>query len=209
MEFKNKLIQNLNNEPLLIRDANKKVIAYLSLVTEDDLNDNEFIIKTTEWREKFANCFLSVFVPTPDRTKKWMERSLIPSMDRVLFKIFTSDHRLVGHIGAINHDNYVELDYIIRGEKVDIKDFSLIVEKRFLKWVCIISGIDLIRAIVRSDNPVMIDFVKRTGFRLKARFPLQRKYISQDEYILEIDKNLVDPEVYLIEVEMSAEEIQI
>ena len=209
MEFKSKLIQNLNNEFLLIRDANNNVIAYLSIVNEDDLNDNEFIIKSTEWRKKFANCFLSVFDATPDRTKKWMERSLIPSMDRVLFKIFTTDHRLVGHVGAINHGNYVEYDYFIKGEKVDIKDFSLIVGKRFLKWVCDVSGVDLVRAIVRSDNMRIIDFVKRTGFRLGARFPLQRKYVNQNEYILEIDKNLVDPEVYLIEIEMNAEEIQI
>jgi len=209
MEFKSKFIQSLNNEYFFIRDSNNKEIAYLSIVTDKDLDDLEFIQKITDWRKRFANCFFTVFEPKPERTRAWMERSLLPNPDRVLCKIFTTDMNLVGHVGIINHDSFVEYDYFIKGEKVDIKDFSLIVGIRFLKWVCEVSGINVIRAFVRSDNQKIIDFVQRTGFRLGERHPLKRNYLDPDEYTLEVDEDIINPEVYMIEIEMNADELHV
>jgi RimJ/RimL family protein N-acetyltransferase len=208
MDFKSKLKASLTDGYLKIKDAGNNDIAILSIVSESDLDDHDFIRRSTEWREKVASCFFTVFKPTPERTRKWMETSLLPNPDRVMCKIYTTDMKLVGHVGAINHGSHVEYDYFIRGEKVAIKDFSLIVGIRFLQWVSEVSGLKSIRASVRSDNQRIIDFVLKEGFRLGEKHPLKRRYITPDEYALEIDESLTDPEVYKIDIETSAEELR-
>ena len=207
MDFKAKLQESLKGGYLSIRDGSNKEIAFLSILSEDDLNNTEFIIKSTEWRKRFAGCFLTVFEPNPERTRSWMEKSLLPDPDRVLCKIYTTDMNLAGHVGAINHGSYIEYDYFIRGVKVDIRNFSLIVGTRFLQWVCEVSGIDMIRAVVRSDNQKIIDFVGRMGFRFGAKHPLGKKYLDRDEYALIVDESLTGAELYLIDIDITAGEL--
>ena len=209
MDFKSKLIESLSEEYLRIKDVGNIDIALLSIVTENDLDDYDFIRRMTEWRERFANCFFTVFRPTPERTRKWMETSLLPNPDRVMCKIFTTDMRLVGHIGAISHGSYVEYDYFIRGEKVGIKDFSLVVSARFLKWVSEVSGLKSIKGFTRSDNQRLINLALKEGFRLGKKHPLKRRYITPDEYALEIDESLTNPEVYMVEIETTAGDLRI
>ena len=209
MDFKSKLKADLSEGYLKIKDNGNNDIALLSIVSENDLDDYDFIRRMTEWRERFATCFFTVFKPTTERTRKWMETSLLPNPDRVMCKIFTTDMRLVGHIGAISHGSYVEYDYFIRGEKVGIKDFSLVVSARFLKWVTEVSGLKSIKGFTMSDNQRLINLVVKEGFRLGKKHPLKRRYISPDEYALEIDESLTDPEVYMIEIEASAGDLRI
>lgn len=207
--MRNKLIKSLENNQLIIRDKNSLEIAYLTIVGIADLNDIEFIEKVTEWRTKYSNCFLSVFIPNNNRTINWLRDTLLPDQERIFCKIYTTEKKLLGHIGAIIHTNYVELDYIIRGEKVDINDFSFAVTKRFLKWVCDVTGIKIIKARIRSDNIQMINFVSRMGFKISEILPLRKENISSSGYNLIVDTSLATSLIKLIVVEMKAEALEI
>jgi hypothetical protein len=191
------------NEQLVVRDPNGNIIAYLHLITEKDLSDRDIITKLTCWRNKHADRFTTVFEAKDERTYTWLKNDLLPSKNRLLFKIYTTGNHFVGHVGAIIYDDYVEYDYYIRGEKVDIKDFSLIIGKRFLFWICNVVSLDTIRAKVRSDNAKILDFVTRMGFTIGKRFPLRKVFISDKEYKLIVDESIKNPELYLVEIAAS------
>jgi RimJ/RimL family protein N-acetyltransferase len=188
------------NEQLIIRDHDENAIAYLNLITEKDLSNRDLIRKITCWRNKYAESFMSVFESTDERTYTWLKNHVIPSKNRVLFKIHTIENRFVGHVGAIIYDDYVEYDYYIKGETVDIKDFSLIIAKRFLFWVCDVVSLNRIKGNVRSSNTGALDFHLRTGFTLGRRIPLRKVIISDKEYKLIVDESIKDPEFHLVEI---------
>jgi hypothetical protein len=188
------------NEQLIVRDQNENVIAYLRLITEKDLADRDLITKITCWRKTYAESFMSVFEPTNEGTYAWLKDHLLPSKNRVLFKICTTENHFVGHVGAIIYDDYVEYDYYIKGEKVDIKDFSLIIAKRFLFWICDVVSLNTIKGNVRSNNTKGLDFHLRTGFTIGRRIPLRKVLVSDKEYKLIIDESIKNPEFHLVEI---------
>lgn len=192
-----------------VRDKNNKIIASLSLITGKDLEDLSVIEKITLWRDKYRNCFLSEFTPTFERTSAWMKNILLPDQDRALFKIFTAEGTFVGHIGAILHNDFIEYDYFIKGEKVEIPDFSLTLARRFLMWICEITGRDVIKGNVRSDNKAAMDFHLRTGFKVNRKLPLIKKYSSTDEFCLVVaeESQSVQDVLFLNEIIMKKEDI--
>lgn len=211
MDLKDILLPDLKNNKYEIRDKNNILIAYLSMITEEDLDDHAVIEKITIWREKYLECFLSKFQPTIQRTHNWLRNILIPDHNRVLFKILTVEGRFVGHIGAIKRDDYIEYDYYIKGEKVEIKDFSLTLAKRFLFWICESTGINVIKGNVRSDNKNAMDFHLRTGFKINRKLPLCKKFKTQFEYnlIVSVDNTDIEPDLFLNEILLHKEDIKL
>jgi hypothetical protein len=197
------------NEQLIIRDPNENVIAYLHLLTEKDLSDRDVITKIACWRKRYAESFMTVFESTDERTYTWLKNDLLPSKNRVLFKIYTTENHFVGHVGAIIHDDYVEYDYYIKGEKVEIKDFSLIIAKRFLFWICDLVSLNTIKGRVRSSNTKGLDFHLRTGFTIGKRIPLRKVIISDKEYKLIVDESVKDPEFHLVEIIASKDTMRV
>jgi RimJ/RimL family protein N-acetyltransferase len=207
--FKEELLKSIDNKRFEVKDNNGELIAFLSIIKEDDINDNFLIEKMTLWRRKYLNCFLSIFEPSNKRTHDWIKYTLLPNSNRVLFKIYTKDSQLVGHIGAIFCGSFIEYDYFIKGEKVDIKDFAVTIARRFLYWICEITAVDKIIGRVRSDNSPTIDFHLRTGFKINKKIPLKRNQQHKDEYNYIIDESLKEPEIYLIEILMLKNEINL
>ncbi len=211
VNLKDILVSDIKDQLYEVRDKNEVAIAYLSMITEEDLEDDVIVGKITSWREKYINCFLSNFQPTVQRTYIWMKDILIPDNNRVLFKILTIENRFVGHVGAIKRNSFIEYDYYIKGENVDVQDFSLIVAKRFLYWVCERTGINIVKGNVRSDNKRAMDFHLRTGFRINRQFPVYKKYSSGHEYSLVICDNNHNPEpdLFLNEILLLKEDIKV
>jgi hypothetical protein len=197
------------NDQLIVKDQNQHVIAYLHLLTEKDLSERDIITKITCWRNIYADSFMSVFEATVERTYTWLKNDLLPSKNRVLFKIYTTENHFVGHVGAIIHDDYVEYDYYIKGEKVEIKDFALIIAKRFLFWICDLVSLDTIKGRVRSSNTKGLDFHLRTGFTIGKRIPLRKVIISDKEYKLIVDESIENPEFHLVEIIASKDTMRV
>ena len=200
MTFKEKVIQGLSSLRLDILNSKNEKIAYLGLITEKDLQNKELIEKVTQWREKFKSCFLSEFIPTFERTQKWLDSAIIQNENRVLFKIYTNENLLVGHIGAIYKGNYIDYDYYILGYKVDVKDFAVTIARKFLLWVIEIEKVDYILGNVRSDNQHAIDFHLRTGFTIHTKKPLKKVSINDDEFKFDIDMSLSNSDINILEI---------
>ena len=208
MTFKEKIQNSTHDNEIVIYDSNDIVICHLSLITSDDLNDKYLITKMTEWRKQFQHCFLTVFEPTYERTKTWLEKRLCTDENRVLFKIYSIDRKLIGHIGAINYNSYIEYDYYIKGERVAIKDFAQIVAKRFLFWICDVSSVEDIFGRVRSDNNHTIEFHQRTGFQVVGRKPLKKHFTNNVEYDYYVDEELENADLFLLEIHMKQSDIK-
>lgn len=208
MDLKDYLDLYKTGRKYYIRDYNEKIIASLKMVTKEDIENPVLVQKITDWREKNAECFLSVFKPSFDRTYLWLKDSLLPSRNRVLFSIHTLDDTFVGHIGAILREDYIEYDYFIRGEQVAVKEFSLIVAKRFLKWICEETGIGIIKGNVRSDNDKALDFHARTGFVVNKKIPLQKIEISDTEYSLVPNYFEKNQQLFLVEIMLKESDIK-
>jgi len=200
MTFRDKVIGSLNSLRLIITNDQGREIAYLELISRDDLNNKELIEKVTLWRELNKTCFLTEFVPTIERTKNWLERSIVDNPERILFKIFTLDNILVGHIGAIFRGTYIEYDYYILGVKVEIKNFAITIARFFLLWLFGIESVSYILGNVRSDNVHAMDFHIRTGFRVNRQVPLARFESQNNEVTFKEVRNDSDASLYLVEI---------
>jgi hypothetical protein len=201
MTFKEKVISKLCDLRFDIKNEEDNIVGHVELITEKDIFNEELIEKITTWRKNFKDCFLTEFEPTVDRTRKWLKESLIPNPDRLLFKVYTTENILVGHIGAIARKDILEYDYYILGAKVPIRNFAILVAKRLLVWLATIEDVDYIMANVRSDNLHALDFHKRTGFSIGEKIPLKKIIHDNNEISFEKDMNIQKPELYLIKIE--------
>jgi len=208
MTFKEKIIKALSSLKLDIVSAENEKIAYLELITEKDIHNKKLIEKITHWRGKHKSCFLSEFIPTYKRTQKWLDNAIIQNENRLLFKIFTNENLLVGHIGAIYKENYIEYDNYILGSKIEIKDFALIIAQMFLLWLIEIEKVDYILGNVRSDNHHAMNFHLRTGFKIHKKTPLKKIVISDTEFKFETDTNLINSDIKMIEIRAYKTDLQ-
>ena len=209
MNFKSKLIGSLNNQPLIVNDSGGRTIAFLVPVTDKDIENEELINKITDWRRRYSQSFFSVFEPSYERTAQWLNNTLLPDNNRVLFKIQTVDNRCVGHVGLVNHLRDIELDYIVRGEEIRIKDFMLLIVIRLLKWSSEISGKEFLSIKVRSDNKRMITFCRRLGFNESNREPMQKVIVNDNEYHMVSAESSEMAELFAIRYELNSTDLHI
>src|ERR1700676_1356398 len=74
-------------------------IANLCPIDSIVANDDAIIEALTEWRHKYADCFMSVFYPSKEKTKCWLQNTLIVADDRLMFMIGGRDGTFLGQIG--------------------------------------------------------------------------------------------------------------
>ena len=61
--------------------------------------------------------FLTVFAPTPEKTRNYLNDFSLPDPARMLFLVADCDNRYVGHIGLCNiAADGAEIDNVMRGE---------------------------------------------------------------------------------------------
>lgn len=207
MTFKELVISKLTSLELPVHNEKGEEIARLKLIEEDDLNDHQIISKITEWRNKYKSCFLSEFIPTNERTKNWLETIVLPSNDRLLFKISSLENEFVGHIGAINRGNYIEYDYYIVGVKPNMKNFALNIARNFLRWIVEVKDFEYILGNVRSDNEHALKFHIRTGFHVHNRVSLVKKIDTENEFSFEKSESKDLSTIHLVEIRATKEDL--
>lgn len=148
----------------------------LTLRAVQTTNPRESDIKhLSDWRNQHPQSFLTEFVATPERTRRWLTRSIACDDSRILFMIEESGKAPIGYIGLGSIDwatGTFEADSVVRGSSQHPGAMAVAM-KTLIDWA--ITELQLQRASVRvlHDNPAL-SFYKSFGFCETKREPLQR-----------------------------------
>lgn len=206
--FKQVILANLHEKGFEVRSKDGTAIACLKLIGADDLNDDHLVQRVTDWRKRHKHCFLTEFEPTRARTKAWMQASIVNEPARALFMILSPAGILLGHIGAIYRETYLEYDYYILGVKPNVRNFALNVASQFLLWLLDLTQLQLACGKVRSDNHHGLDFHRRTGFSVYQKTPLVRVESKHGEVRFEEQSSSAESDYYLVEIRATAAELR-
>jgi RimJ/RimL family protein N-acetyltransferase len=128
------------------------------------------------WRRSHMTAFLTVFIPTLEKTRNYLTAFSLPDGARILFLIADRESRYVGHIGLCNiAADGAEIDNVIRGEPVDGPDFMVCAHNALLGWAFASLDIPLAYLNVLAHNERAIRTYRKVGFRAVSRTPLVRE----------------------------------
>ena len=153
-------------------------------------NHNDVLSLLTKWRRMFMKYFLTQFTPTIHRTSKWLREIVIPSKDRILFLIYSSDDTLIGNFGicGIKHHE-VELDNLIRGEKGGDPQLIYHTEISLLNWVFSQLKVSSVVLHAFSNNHKTIALHEKVGFKIVEEYPLWKKSSDHEVVYSTTDKS--------------------
>jgi len=169
-ECKDFRISILNDE-----EKKKEIVGYLKPITKNVLLDDEqgVISLLTKWRRMFAKFFLTQFVLSNERTERWLNQIVLPSRDRILFLVCTSDHKAIGNFGLCNvNSESAELDNLIRGEKGGDPQLIYYSELSLLKWLFLDLGVKTACLHIFSNNSKTISLHEKVGFVVTQEYKL-------------------------------------
>ena len=137
----------------------------------------------------FMRYFLTQFPATDDRTRDWLERVVLPSPTRILFRIITEDGIAVGNVGVcgISPDT-AELDNLIRGEHGGDPQLIFYSELTLLNWLFEHLQVEKVTLHVFSNNVKTLNLHSSVGFLEDARLRLTKELRDGEaQYLVESD----------------------
>jgi len=153
-------------------EKNNSVKIYMRPINVNDLEDKTILNKLTDWRNKNMESFFTKFDATPERTKKWLENTIMINNSQLIFLIFIDDN-VIGHLGfKLIDDGNIMLDNAIRGERGGPANLFIVAHKTLIKWIFLTFKNDLIRGYVMADNPSAIMMNKNVGWEEWRKLPL-------------------------------------
>lgn len=166
-------------ETVAVRDDAGTVIGRLVPVTRVGADDPTLIEDLCRWRAANMDGFLTVFAPTPDKTRGYLQKLALPDPGRVLFLIEDADGRRVGNIGLCNiAPGEAEVDNVVRGEAVAAPQFMRHVQNALIGWAGERLGVTSVYLNVISTNARAVNSYLRSGYRETERVPLVREDTS-------------------------------
>ncbi len=151
-----------------------EIIGFLEPVTAAHIADPELPARMTRWRNAAQRFFLTRFPGSPERTRAWLESSVLSEPGRMLFLV-RSPKKLVGQCGFIGlNRESAELDNLIRGEMGGHPRLMYYAEAALLSWIFESLDLSTISAGVLSENPMAGDLHASLGFRVCEVLPLSR-----------------------------------
>lgn len=172
-----KYIRSLHKEQvelvLELFDERNDRVGYLTPLTKSRLNDDDLIELLTRWRNHNMQSFLTTFIATPERTRRWLKNVVLSSSTQMLFLIFDLDDNLTGHLGFKNltQDDVLSDNAIKAGRSKNPK-IMVYAHRRIIQWLFDNTSINLVRGEVFSDNATSIIMNKQIGFVQVAKSPL-------------------------------------
>jgi RimJ/RimL family protein N-acetyltransferase len=155
------------------------ITGYLTPITEQLAGDAEVVDALFRWREKHMSAFLTVFVPTKEKTRGYLCDFSLPNSARLLFLIKDQGRRPIGHIGLCNiAPGSAEVDNVIRGEPVNIPHFMILVHNALLDWTFSALGVPMVYLNVLDHNTRALRTYQKVGFSETSRVPLSREAID-------------------------------
>src|ERR1043165_7023334 len=176
-----RIIEKLKSGPPLkasipIRSVENLIVGYLTPITRQMAENPDIIDALYRWRRARMTAFLTVFVPTPEKTRHYLTEFSLPDAARVLFLITDHDGRHVGHIGLCNiASDGVEIDNLSRGESIDVPGIMVRAHAALLRWAFSSLDIPLAYLNVLADNAQAIRTYEKAGLRAVGTTPLTRE----------------------------------
>lgn len=133
----------------------------------------------TKWRKRYVDYFGTKFIPTYERTKKWIKEQLIDNDKRILFLIVLNKKK-IGHIGLASFDDRkkcAEIDSVLKGENTNHKIMELAL-REILKFGFNDLRLDSIWLKVFSDNYKALNLYERCGMLTIDSIPIKRVYTN-------------------------------
>ena len=161
-------------------------LGYFLPLTELVASDDVVVQKMTRWRNENRQAFLTQFEATDERTRRWLQSTVVTANDRLLLLLYTAEDVLIGQYGFTGlSDDTVELDNLIRGERGG--DPSLIhhAEHALVDWLFAEFPVQRVVARVLAGNPFALQLHYDCGFMAEARLPLRRT-VQADEVQLTV-----------------------
>ncbi|MBG87620.1 MAG: aminotransferase [Verrucomicrobiales bacterium] len=164
-------------------------------VSSDRMRDAD-VAQLTEWRNRFVDAFLTRFVNTDDRTRKWLSEYVANDDTRVLFMVDLPDGTTIGYMGLAYIDwnaKRGEADAIVRGNDAP-KGLMTDCMKTLIGWGLNQLGLESIGVRVLSSNPAL-EFYRKFGFVEQQRVPLRKTDRNGDEVWVEDADAANEPEL--------------
>lgn len=178
-----------NSFELDILYTDKKKIGRLRLIDMARVSDPKLVGNLTRWRNVSMRFFQSQFHATEERTQKWLDKVLMPSIDRLMFEILDDTDRVVGHAGVSNLRGYTcELDNFIRGEPGGDPNLFVSAETTMLRWLFCDLKIKTVTLFVFSNNWIPIINHLSIGFIITHKHTLSRIELNGESHHL-LDSN--------------------
>lgn len=161
----------------LLIENNGENIGKLRPVTLNSLGNSHQIEQLAKWRRNAQQWFPTQFPVTYEGTKRWLDKALLQTADRILFMVEDQNGKEVGHVGLFRFD-YInracEIDNIIRGENKVFSGAMTFACTTLLKWARDVLGIEHVYLRVFSDNTKALNLYQRLGFKEIQRTPLTK-----------------------------------
>lgn len=155
-----------------LEDGNGTKIGELRPLSRRQLHDEAVIENLTRWRNEHMGNFLTQFVATPERTKRWLGNVVLKTPGQMIFLIH-ADHRMVGHLGFKNLTcDDVLLDNAMRGERGGHAKLLTIAGQRLNRWLFEEAGVKTIYGYVLTTNVPAIMMNRQIGFGGWTKHPL-------------------------------------
>lgn len=178
---------------LPVHDETSELIAFLRPVTANYMKTIPKCVELmSKWRVENPTISTGTFVVTHERTKKWLDNSVIDNDSRIMFMIFDLQNNAIGHIGfsAFNYtEKSAEIDSVVRGVKHCLPGLMHFVVKTIIDWGYKTLGLKSICLKVFKDNDHAIKFYRACGFCENGLISLVKIHLS-DEEKWEIDETV-------------------
>ena len=160
-------------------DDTGQPIGVMRPLTSRHLEQMDLMEKLTNWRNANMSNFLTHFVATPERTRAWVQNTLINNRGQMLWLIYDQNDALVGHFGFKNlTPQSVLLDNAMRGERQGHPKLLVGAGKRLVEWLWQTTPVKRIDAYVLADNVPSVMLNRQIGFAGWKRRPLIRRTIE-------------------------------
>jgi len=158
-----------------IMDAQGNRIGCLSPLTVSSLGDKTLIEAMTRWRNHSARFFLTQFDATPERTRQWLENTVLSDPSRLLFTI-NSASKLIGHYGFKDLSSMsAEVDSLLRGESGGHPQLIYFAEIALVGWLFSTFEINNLYGYVLAENWQALELHARVGFENAELIPLTKE----------------------------------
>ena len=139
-------------------------------------NSVETVSLSTKWRAENLKWFQSNFVPDNEKTKKWIQDSILDNPGRILFMIYLNGKK-IGQTGLdryISEDSSIDITGTIKDRSVKDPKVMEYSRKALCKWVFDFLQLDKIFIRIYSDNYRNISLAERCGGLTVNSIPMKR-----------------------------------
>lgn len=188
---------------LAVLDDEGRLTARLIPIGHSNALTDEVLQNLFRWRQGAMRSFLTVFEPSLEKTRGYLEAVALADSARLLFLIEDAEGRAVGNIGLCNITAAdAEIDNVIRGESVGRSDFMTWVLRALIRFAHDRLNVERVYLNVLADNERAIRSYQRVGMVETNRVPLAREDIPGG-YRWTPSPGMVDPSMALVRMETS------